>query len=135
MTERRIRDMLIQHEPEGRVTAVSIDGRDLTNIIHESISLNLNPSQPYTQITLPNEYKQVLQTIFKAIDELYESNNACLAAYLSSFLFERFTPYWRSLLKNGQHAFGVQFWKEIISITAKLWSPEIISRPSKFNIV
>lgn len=123
MTERRIRDMLIQHEPEGRVTAVSVDGRDLTNIIHENfnnISLNLYPSQPYTsQITLPLEYKQVLQTIFKAIDELYESNNPCLAAYLSSFLFERFTPYWSSLLKNGQHAFGVQFWNEIISVTAK----------------
>lgn len=120
MIETIIGNTTIQHEADGTVNKVFIDGENLDDLIstgYRSIICRFNPYHPDTsEIDFPQEYKTIFQDIFEVINDLYNSNNACLAAYLSSFLFGKFTLYWIELMKAGRHIIGIQFWNKIISI-------------------
>jgi hypothetical protein len=127
MAVTQVRNIIIQHEADGRVSKVLVNGENLDDLIiggFSEIMWKFEPIEPISsKIIFTTKYGQIFQDIFKVIDELFSANRDCMAAYLSSFLFERLTPYWNGLIQNGQHIMGITFWKEIISIVHK-WEKE-----------
>ncbi len=71
------------------------------------------------KVILPDEFESIFHSIFPAVYELYRTNRACLAAYLSSFLFEKLSTHWLNYMKNGQHILAIPFWTKILSIVHK----------------
>ncbi len=71
------------------------------------------------KVILPDEFESIFHSIFLAVDELYKTNRACLAAYLSTFLFEKLSTYWLNYMQNGQHILAIPFWTKILSIAHK----------------
>jgi hypothetical protein len=120
MEKTQIKNISIIHEPDGRVKQVLINNEDFDNIsinIYNFVT-NFNPFRPDNiEISFPKEYEQVFQDLFNVIDDLFLSKKGCLAAYLSSFLYEKLTPIWNQLMGNGQHILAIQYWRKIISIT------------------
>lgn len=121
LVETTIGNTTIQHDRQGNISTVTIDGMDIRNTISQKfnlINIRFDPWRPdNAKVTVPNEYEEIFQTIFSSVDELYRTGRGCLAAYLSSFLFESLTPYWAGLMKKGQHILAISFWRKILSIT------------------
>lgn len=83
-----------------------------------SSSISFNPGRPdQCEVRLPEGYDTLLEKTFDVISTLYSNDNGCLAAYLSSYIFESMIPYWKCLLHNGKHILAIQFWRKVISIT------------------
>jgi hypothetical protein len=81
------------------------------------------------KIELDNSITGISHEIFKAVKIIKEQDkDGYLAAILASHLFERFTPYWRKLLEDGQDIIGIQLWQNLLSMTY-LWE-----KNSKTNI-
>jgi len=117
--ETTIKDITIHHE-YGKISKVTIDSVNIRDLIisrFNSIVFQFDLKRPdNANVILPYEYEPIFQSVFSAIDELYMSNRGCLAAYLSSFLFESLTPFWNHLMSKGQHILAIQFWRKVLSM-------------------
>lgn len=120
MEETTINNITIQHDVLGKINAVIIDGVNIRHDISSrfnSINFKINFIRlNNTEIILPIEYESIFQSIFSAVDGLYQSDKGCMAAHLSSFLFESLTPFLTHLTTNGQHVLAIQFWRKVLSI-------------------
>ncbi len=93
---------------------------DLSDLIRsgfDSIQIRFPTTRPDEANTvLPEQYTQVFDQVFSAAHDLHQSGRACLAAFLSTFLFDAMTPPWNRFLENGQHILAAQFWREVLSL-------------------
>lgn len=122
MESTQIRNISIMHESDGKISQVLVNGEDIRNNIigYTIIEWIFDPLRPNNfRISLQADSEKLFNDIFYAIDDLYSSNRGCLAAYLSSFLYETLTPLWRELMAQGKHIMAVQYWNAFISITHK----------------
>lgn len=121
MEETTIRNITIQHDKHSKINRVTVDRvniRDALSQRFNSIVFEFNPWRPdNANVIFPDEYEPIFQSVFSAIDDLYRSNRSCLAAYLSSYLFESLTPFWIELMNKGQHILALQFWRKVLSMT------------------
>lgn len=119
MEETIINNITIKHDKLGKINSVTVNGINMRDDIisrSNSIVFNFDPTRPdNANVILPVEYEQIFQSGFLAIDELYRGGKGCLAAYLSSFLFESLTPFWNLLMKEGRHILAIQFWRKVLS--------------------
>jgi len=108
----------------GWISEVLIDQINVRNTIiqlSKSITFRFDSMRPdYAKVIVSEECNDMFQTVFSVIDELYRSDKSCLAAYLSAFIFDSFTPLWNNLLNQGKHILAIQLWHEIVS-WAKAW--------------
>lgn len=124
MTEKTIKDITIQLDEHGKISSVTINGKNIRDdIIFPQLHLikfNFNRYRPdNADVIFPDEYKPIFESVFSAVDELYSSNEGCLAAYLSSYLFESFIPFWNRLLEEGRHILAVLLWREVLTAVHK----------------
>jgi len=119
MEETDIRNIKIHHDKSGKISNVTIDGKKIRDNISSGfnlIKIQFNFLRPdNAEIILPAEYEIIFQSCYSVVDELYGSDRGCLAAHLSSFLFESLTPFWTHLMEKGQHILAIQFWRKILS--------------------
>lgn len=112
------RNILVKHNSDWKIDQVLINGKDLFTLIEDPLNWEFDPFSPdIAGITFRDEFKQVLEDMFFAIDDLYSTHKECLAAFLSSFLYERLTPSWKKLILSGNHINAIQYWKKYILIT------------------
>lgn len=107
-----------------KISRVTLNEVDLLQKVcsqFESIKFRLEPRRPDSKsASMPGEYEEIFRAIFLVADKLYKTNQACLAASLVTFLFDRFTLLWERLTDNAQHILGIQLWREILSLTHRL---------------
>jgi len=116
----QIRNIAIKHETDWKIDQVFINNENLSDVIkgRTFIEWNFEPFRPdNAKITLQAGFERLFQDIFCVVDDLYSLDRGCLAAYLSSFLYERLTPMWTHLMGCGKHIMAIQYWKKFISIT------------------
>lgn len=120
MEETTIKNITIQHDEHRKVNNVTVDGVNIRDIIisrFNSIKFQFDLKRPdNANVSLPDEYEPIFHSVFSVVDELYRSDRGCLAAYLSSFLFESLTPFWNDLMSEGQHVLAIQFWRKVLSM-------------------
>lgn len=114
-----VRNVTIEHDGH-KIQSVAINGMDLGDLIRSgfnSIRIHFQTRRPDEADTaLPEQYMQVFDQVFSAVDDLHQSGRACLAAFLSTFLFDALTPLWSHFLEKGQHILAVQFWREVLCL-------------------
>ncbi len=122
--EIKVNNVSVTYEKSGAhiaISTVKVDGLNFSEVIVNgfgSIKASIGPARPdISQIQFPAEYESVIQSVFTAVDQVYRNKKACLAAFLSSYIFERFTPLWNSLLQEGRHVWAIQLWQKLIFIT------------------
>lgn len=109
------------HHKISRVTLNEVDLRHRVYSQFGSIEFHLEPRRPDSKsAVMPGEYEEIFQAIFLAADELYKTDQTCLAASVVTFLFDSFTRLWRQLIDNAQHIMGIQLWREVLSLTHRL---------------
>lgn len=119
MEETTVGNITIRHS-DLKVNSVTIDGNDMRSLIYsgfDSIAIRFQTRRPDdATTTLPDHYTRIFHTVFSAVDELHTSNRGCLAAFLSTFLFDSVTPLWNRFLGNGQHMLAIQLWKQVLTL-------------------
>lgn len=119
MEETTINNIIIKHDKLVKIDSVTINGINIRDDIisrSNSIVINFDFRRPdNANVILPAEYEQIFQSSFLAIDELYRAGKGCLAASLSSFLFESLTPFWNQKMIEGRHILAIQFWRKVLS--------------------
>ena len=121
MEETVVCNLLIQHEGY-RVTSVQIASEDLRHVIRsafDSISLQINTLRPdQGTVALPNCYSDLFSDVFDAVGVLHTGGDACLAAFLATFLFDSVTPMWKALIDRAQHLLAIHLWTAILGLAA-----------------
>lgn len=137
MTVTETRNLTIQHVGY-RVESVLVDSRDLTQLIRSGfagITLQINTLRPDEGVVaLPDPYISVFTDVFEAAVALHGSGNACLSAFLSTFLFDSMTPFWNSLVTQGQHLLAIHLWIAVLDL-AHEWeqqSGELVHKGSPY---
>jgi hypothetical protein len=119
MEETLVGNIAIRHS-HLTVDSVTINGDDMRSLIYsgfDSIAVRFQTRRPDdATTTLPDQYTQIFHTVFSAVDDLQRSNRDCLAAFLSTFLFDSVTPLWNRFLDSGQHVLAIQLWRAVLSL-------------------
>lgn len=101
-------------------SSVKVNGANFSDVIvkeFNSIKFGVGPARPeVSEVYFPSEFEPIIQSVFTAVDELYKTQKACLAGFLSSYIFERFTPLWMDLIGQGRHVWAIQLWRKLIFI-------------------
>lgn len=137
MTVTETRNLTIQHVGH-RVKSVLVDSRDLRQLIQsgfDDITLQIKTLRPDEgEGALPDSYSTAFTSVFEAVWDLHSSGNACLAAFVSTFLFDSMTPLWRALVTRGRHLLAIHMWTAILRL-AREWeeqSGKIIHKGSPY---
>lgn len=116
-----IGNAIITHQNFEKVLEFKLGSINVGKFIHDQSYYILFSFKHYRpdqcEIYLPDNYSEIPEKTFDVIDSLYSQEKGCLAASLSSFIFESMTPFWRCLLSDGKHILAIQFWRKVISIT------------------
>lgn len=115
----KIRNLTVLHVGH-EVKKVLVGSSNLRQVLRsgfDDITLQMRALRSYEgKVALPESYSTVFVAVFDAAWDLDGSGNACLAAFLSTFLFDSMTPLWSALVACGQHLLAIHVWTAILRL-------------------
>jgi len=113
-----IKNMTIDHCPDGKITRITIEGKLLSQFIQSLGQIRIlfdftNPER--TMVQLPEGIKKLIITVCDAILQLKSEEKHCLAAHLATECFEALTHFPNSFMMKAQYALASSYWLEILS--------------------
>lgn len=106
----------IFYNPQNMVSQITVDSIDLSGIFEVFNESNYNAVK---MVYVPPQLEEICFKVFDAIKELYNQNKISLAAFTSSFVFERFTVLWNYYLEHERQMMGTKLWQHACRFTWK----------------
>lgn len=106
----------VYYDSQKRVHQIIVDSNDLSLVFDVFNESNYNAVR---MVYVPPQLEEICFKVFDTIKELYNRNEVSLAAFTSSFVFERFTGLWNYYLSHERQMMGTKLWQHACRLTWK----------------